>query len=494
MIPARISGGGECLAVSKVHRLARSAGERGGGGGKLAFVEIIDLHRLAQNRDGLGARRPVEVRTGEQPVITSERREIVTIGIAVTLRIELRGIGGVHLSVTSDFLDVIVQRIHRLAGINPARVVPEQSVIDWRDAGAGLEEVIATTEQREFFIEHARKLTLKGKERGHDIPKDARRFRHNSGRVGDRRIRRVGISLVAEDHIKIVQVTGSEDECVVRGGVVDRHDGVDREILATVQDRLVNLDEAEVIDARQRERDVTFPPGAGLGEQAYLGIHRVIEQVGDTLLEGVDASQGALDPAFRKLWVHPARPGAARRGVSWRAGFRPVAHREVVIRERQQARSLDGMAALAFHTEAEETLRIGRLGSAGEFQPVGQHSTFARTLDPHIYRREGARIGVGVELHGDRVVARQQRASRDFKQDRQRIEQRALRRRERSVLLAGHIPDGDSRLVEIDDRTIALTEREAHVEPERTRGGGEGAAEQRVRQRRGIAIADDDRS
>ena len=36
------------------------------------------------------------------------------------------------------------------------------------------------------------------------------------------------------------------------------------------------------------------------GDQADIGVHRVVEQIGDTLIEGVDARENALDPALRE--------------------------------------------------------------------------------------------------------------------------------------------------------------------------------------------------
>ena len=150
--PATGLGGGESLAIGKVERLAGGAGERGGGTGKFPFVEVIDLHRHAADEHSFGARHPREVRIAQQPIVSSQRGKIVTVGIAVTLREELRGVRHPHVAVGVHVADVVVERVDGFAGENAAGVIPDEAIVERRDAAAGLEEVVASAQQAEFFI------------------------------------------------------------------------------------------------------------------------------------------------------------------------------------------------------------------------------------------------------------------------------------------------------------------------------------------------------
>src|SRR5690606_14591701 len=103
------------------------------------------------------------------------------------------------------------------------------------------------------------------------------------------------------------EVAGGEEEGVVdRGGVVA---GVDGDVFAAVEDGFVDLDQADVVDVVEGEGDVAFPTRAGGGEQADVGVDRVVGQIAHALVEGIDRGEHALDPALDEDGLHPRRPG-----------------------------------------------------------------------------------------------------------------------------------------------------------------------------------------
>ena len=100
------------------------------------------------------------------------------------------------------FLDVVVQRVDRLAAVDAASVVPIQAVVAGRGADAGANRIIATTEQRDFFIERTRDLAFEGKTAG--VHGGAVAFIID----GNGRVRRIRVGLVADEGVEVVEITG----------------------------------------------------------------------------------------------------------------------------------------------------------------------------------------------------------------------------------------------------------------------------------------------
>ena len=294
------------LAVHQPDGLNSGAGGIGGGGGELALVLVVDLHRLAEHRHILRRGLPSEVGVGEQLVITLERGEIVAVGVAMALGEHALGVGGIHHAILGAaagfFLDVVIGGVEHLAAVDAAGVVPPQAVVGGGDAGAGIDEIIAALEQGEFLVERAGHLALEGETAGV----------HLGGRAGvvdgDRRVGGVRVGLVAEDGVEIVQIPGGEDERGV--GRVEVDAGADGEALAAVEHGFINFNQADLVDIVEIQRNIALPAFSGLGEQGDIGVDRVAGQITHALVEGVDLGKHALDPTFHQDRRGPAGPGA----------------------------------------------------------------------------------------------------------------------------------------------------------------------------------------
>ena len=143
------------LAMRQRENLFCGSRDLGGGFGKFALVLIIHGHRVADNVERLDARHPGEVRVGQQAVVALQRRQVVTVGIAVALWEHALGVGGIDAAVrraaTDLFLDVVVRGIQRLTTIDATRVVPEQAIVKGRLRHLRIEKIVASAQQGEFL-------------------------------------------------------------------------------------------------------------------------------------------------------------------------------------------------------------------------------------------------------------------------------------------------------------------------------------------------------
>ena len=60
------------------------------------------------------------------------------------------------------FLNVIVHGINNFAGVDAAGVIPEQPIVNRRNTDTGLQVIIASAQQRQFFAEEGRLLAAEG--------------------------------------------------------------------------------------------------------------------------------------------------------------------------------------------------------------------------------------------------------------------------------------------------------------------------------------------
>ena len=60
-----------------------------------------------------------------------------------------------------------------------------------------------------------------------------------------------------------------------------------------------------IVDIIQVQRNVSLPTSSCLSENAGIGIDRVIEEIGYSLIERIDSSQHTLDPTFSQLRFGP---------------------------------------------------------------------------------------------------------------------------------------------------------------------------------------------
>ena len=143
----------------------------------------------------------------------------MAVGIAVALREHPLGIRCIDHPIggaaAGFFFDVVVGGVEHLAAVDAAGVVPPQAVVGRSCAHARIDRIIAALEQRQFLIERTGHLAFEGEAAGVDL--GDRRLVVDR----DRRIRRVGVGLVAEDGVKVVQITRGQDQPVVSRSEVD---------------------------------------------------------------------------------------------------------------------------------------------------------------------------------------------------------------------------------------------------------------------------------
>ena len=303
--PAGGSIVGVTLPVGQRDDLLGGAGNIDGGSGELALVEVVDLDGLAEDGHGLRAGRPREVRALQQAGVALERGEVVAVGVAVALGEHALGVGRIDFAVAGGaarfFADVVIGGVERFARVDAAGEVPVEAVVGGRDRNAGREKIVATAQEGELLVEHTLHLAFEGEARGVDLGAGGAAIDRDGG-VG-----RVGVGLIAEEGVEVVQVTGREQEGVVGRRIVVP--GIDADGLSAVEHRLVDFDQSEAVDIGEAEGDVALPAFSGLGQQRHIGVHRIVVQVGDALVEGIDPGQHPLDPSFDQLRGHPARPG-----------------------------------------------------------------------------------------------------------------------------------------------------------------------------------------
>ena len=325
------------LAPGEVEDLLAGAGHRDGPGGELSLVLVVHGDGLPEDVHGLDARDPVEPGVHEEGIVTLDGGQVVPVGVAVALRVHDRGVVGVDDAVgrlAGVLLDVVVEGIDHLAGADAAGVVPDEPVIDRCRADTRDKEVVAAAEECELLVGEAGDLALEGKEGGGDVAIACVLGADADGGVGG-----IGPCLVAEGKIQVMEVSGREEEGVVGGAVVVA--GLDAEHAAAAEDGLVDLDEAVVVDRVHVEGDVALPSTAGLGEEADVGVDRVVEHVLQPLAEGVDPGEHALDPALGELGRGPCGPLAIQRVGRI---HRTVAHHDVVVGEGLDASPTEGLA------------------------------------------------------------------------------------------------------------------------------------------------------
>ena len=326
------------LAVGEGDDLLGGGGEAAGGGGEFAFVLEVDGDGLAEDGDGFGARGPGEVGIREESVVTGEGGEVVSVGIAVALGEHALGVGLVDGAIGGGaagfFFDVIIGGVDGFAAVDAVGVIPEEAVVGGGGGDAGADAIVAAAEEGEFFVEGAGDLALEGEAAGVD----------GAGVEGNGGVSGVGVGLVAEEGVEVVEVAGGEDEGVVGVGVVGV--GVDAHAFSAVEHGFVDFDEPGIVDGAHGEGEIAFPAGTGLGEHADVGIEFVVVEVFDALFEGIDGGEDAFDPPFVELWRHPAGPSGGAEYVVG-AGLGLVAHGEpaVVENEGRTAEGIGGRAA-----------------------------------------------------------------------------------------------------------------------------------------------------
>ncbi len=333
----------------------------------------------------------------------------MSVGVAVALREHELGVGCVEGSVAGGaalhFRDAVIGGVEWFSGIDAVGVVPVEAVIGWGGGGAWGEEVVPAAEEGEGFLHEGGDLAFEGEAGGFDIA-DGRLAGDLEGGIGG-----VVPCLVAEGHVEVVEVSGDEQKGAVDGFRGDA--GVQALLADAVEDGFVDFDEAEVIDAGEREGDIAFPAGAGLGEEADVGADGVVVEVGLALVEGIDAIEDAFDPAVDEDRLAPFAGGGTGDDAAVFSG--PVAHGEVGVREDEK-----GVAERRGGRSADDD-GIGE--GAGGSDPWGASGVvfgsdevlFGFGVEAEVGGAGGGAWGDGrVERDGDGVLALAEEGAVDF--------------------------------------------------------------------------------
>ena len=144
----------------------------------------------------------------QQRIIPCKSRQIMAIGIPMPLRIHPCRILGINDSVRRlirIFLNIIIQRIDHLTGINSARIVPDQAIINRSDFDPRLKDIIPTSQQRQFFLQQGSLLPLEREESRSNITIGIISRPNSDGRVG-----RISPGFVRDHHVQIIQISGRQ--------------------------------------------------------------------------------------------------------------------------------------------------------------------------------------------------------------------------------------------------------------------------------------------
>ena len=322
------------LAEDQLHDLEPHLADGRGGCGELSFVQIVHLHRLAQDGHGFGAGHPIEILIDDEAVVSFQSGEVMTVGVAMALRIGLGRIQCIQHAIVVEILDVVVLNVDDLARIDATGEVPVHAVVGGGRLHARLHEIIPTAEQGQFLFQQGADLTGEAELRRGHATVGGFASSDRDGRIGG-----VRVSLIPHQGVEIVQIAGHEQQGIIGGAIVDP--GIDAQIASPAEDRLVDLDQSGAVDVVETQCDGPFPTATRLRQHADIGVDRIVVQVGHALLEGIDPGQHPLDPTLGQLRLRPSRPLTDLR--IGRVG-RAISHDEVVVRQHAHAGATQGVA------------------------------------------------------------------------------------------------------------------------------------------------------
>ena len=331
----------------------RSARLLRGGGGEAPLVHVgaVDERGGSVAEYGLDLRRPAEVLVPEERIVALHGGEVVSIRVAVSLRIHRGRVVDVRKAVlvSLEVGDAVVERVCDLSAHDVAREVPDEAVVVRR--GPRLDEVlrgirvvvahVASPEEAQLLVE---------KVLAHVHEREDRAFRAVIDRGGvaevDGRVHRVRERLVSEHHVQLGDASrGHLKRERERAERLVGLSAVDRQLLRLVEDRLVELDEPVLVQRVLVERNVAFIRRARLLHHGELRVERSrrchLGVVLAALLERVDRLEDALDPALEELRLAPVGPLVADKGYHARI-LRTVPARDVVVGKPEHAFVADG--------------------------------------------------------------------------------------------------------------------------------------------------------
>ncbi len=234
------------------------------------------------------------------------------IRVAMTLWIPFRGVrfGDAAEGVAGDALDAVVQRISGFAAVDALGEVPVEAIVNrvsrhWRGRG-----VIEPAQERQFFFEQRRHDALEGEQAGGarteiNVVQIARTPRH-------RRVLRVTGGFIAQHAVKLVQFAGRIEQRSVH--VVVGIASVDAQFARPVEQRLVNFDQAVIVDVVHVQRHGANKTFARLRQNARGQVEMIVRERIDALFERIDAVERAGQPALHQRRRCPTAPILVRRG------------------------------------------------------------------------------------------------------------------------------------------------------------------------------------
>ena len=251
----------------------------------------------------------------------------------MTLGIQLTGIrlvdGPRHVAIHVS--DIVVQRVSHLAPGDVPREIPDQPVVNRMGLNTRQLRVVPPSQQHQFFLEQRRRLVHETMQRRglrpiHPMVRPKR----------NRRIHRIRIRLVPDQHVQIRQPPRREQERVIRRRIIHRRGTFDAQAHAPAQHGLVDFDQPGFVHRLEIQRHIPHRSRPRLRDHAHDGVHLRVLVILDPLLERPDPRQHPLDPT---LGQHRRRPIAPLGPASHRAAHPPITAHKVIVTQRIQSRA-----------------------------------------------------------------------------------------------------------------------------------------------------------
>ena len=327
------------VAVSQVYQFGAAARSGGGGGGELPLVIKIHGHRHPADENRFDPGHPGEIGIPQEPIIILDGAEIMAPGVAVALgikhpRVCFRDAAGNRPIL---FANIVVERVGHFPAVDAAGEIPDQPIVKWICRDRWQARIIPAAQQSQFFFHQRRGLIHEAKDRSR-----GRAINMVVRAKGDGRVRRIGESFVAQEHVKIPQPSGGQEQRVVGRSVIDTGRSVDAQALPPAQNGFVRFDQAEIVRRSRIQSHRTAVGRAGLADHADDRVDLVVLVRAEPLLERIDPAHHPLHPAFGE---HGRRPVAPTHGIglahAQRRSDRSVTADEIIVADREQTRSLN---------------------------------------------------------------------------------------------------------------------------------------------------------
>src|SRR5437667_9321642 len=86
----------------------------------------------------------------------------MAISVTMPLRIQPPCVVRVDDTVSILVENIIVERIDHFSGIDSARVIPNQPIVNWPQLNSRQQEIVVSSQQGQFLLQERRQLSFEG--------------------------------------------------------------------------------------------------------------------------------------------------------------------------------------------------------------------------------------------------------------------------------------------------------------------------------------------